>query len=162
ECFEDRCRGRIASSELAGKIARAGHSAPGEIGRMSRRQGVAGYILAGGESSRMGRDKALLVIGGAPLVGRTAALVALLTGPPTIIGAPERYESFGYRVIGDDAPGLGPLGGIATALRDSRESWNLIVGCDLPFLTNEWLAYLIDRALRSQADAVVPQSAAGA
>jgi len=129
---------------------------------MSRRQGVAGYILAGGESSRMGRDKALLVIGGAPLVGRTAALVALLTGPPTIIGAPERYESFGYRVIGDDAPGLGPLGGIATALRDSRESWNLIVGCDLPFLTNEWLAYLIDRALRSQADAVVPQSAAGA
>jgi len=127
-----------------------------------KRDGVAAYILAGGKSSRMGRDKALLDFGGTPLILRIASLAQPLTGAPAIVGPPDRYENLNLRVIPDDAAGIGPLGGIATALRDSREPWNLILGCDLPLLTSEWLAYLIDRALVSAADAIVPQSAAGA
>ena len=129
---------------------------------MPPRDGIAAYILAGGQSSRMGRDKAMLAPGGIPLLLRTAALVAPLAGPPIIVGPPTRYSALGYNVIPDDAPGIGPLGGIATALRHSAQPWNLILGCDLPFITSRWLDYLIGRAVESSADAVIPQSAAGA
>ena len=66
------------------------------------------------------------------------------------------------RVIADDFPGAGPLGGIATALRASGAEWNLIVACDLPYLTREWLEFLIERALRSDAEAVLPMNERGA
>jgi molybdopterin-guanine dinucleotide biosynthesis protein A len=136
--------------------------AGGDPARTGLKAGVAAYILAGGASSRMGRDKALIGFGGMPLVLHIAALAEPFTGLPTIVGPPERYAKLNLRVVADDAPGLGPLGGIATALRDTRAEWNLILGCDLPFLTSEWLKYLIDRALRSAADAVLPHGAAGA
>src|SRR5271170_1000900 len=102
---------------------------------MAKRDGVAAYILAGGESSRMGRDKALLDFGGTPLVLHIASLAQPFTGAPIIVGPPDRYAHLNLRVIPDDALGIGPLGGIATALRDSREPWNLVLGCDLPLLT---------------------------
>jgi molybdopterin-guanine dinucleotide biosynthesis protein A len=136
--------------------------AAGDPARTELKAGVAAYILAGGASSRMGRDKALMEFGGTPLVLHIAALAEPLTGPPVIVGPPERYAKLNLRVVADDAPGLGPLGGIATALRDTRAPWNLILGCDLPLLSAEWLEYLIDRALRSAADAVVPYGASGA
>jgi molybdenum cofactor guanylyltransferase len=124
---------------------------------------IAGFILAGGGSSRMGRDKALLELDGVPLVMRTAKLVESVSGAPAaIIGAPDVYGSLGFRVIGDDFPGTGPLGGLATALRASSAAWNLIVACDLPYLTREWLEYLIGRAVASKADAVVPMNELGA
>lgn len=123
---------------------------------------LAGFILAGGESSRMGCDKALLELKGAPLVVRTARLVETVAGTPTIVGAPERLGGLGFRVISDDWPGAGPLGGIATALRASNSAWNLIVACDLPYLTKDWLEHIVARALASAADAVLPMNERGA
>jgi molybdopterin-guanine dinucleotide biosynthesis protein A len=123
---------------------------------------ISGFILAGGESSRMGRDKALLELDGVPLVVRTARLVESVAGVPTVIGNPEAYRSLGLRAIGDDWPGAGPLGGIATALRASSAPWNLVVACDLPYLTRAWLDYLVSRALASDADAVLPMNVRGA
>jgi len=128
---------------------------------MARKENVSSYILAGGASSRMKRDKALLTIGGAPLIVRTAALLETLTGPPTVVGPPSKYMGYGLRVVGDDTPGLGPLGGIATALRYTRHPWNLILSCDLPYITVEWLEYLMDRGLASEAGAVGPQTDSG-
>jgi len=123
---------------------------------------IAGWILAGGASSRMGRPKALLEIGGVAVLVRTVRLVESVAGPATVIGNTRAYESLGLRVIDDDLPGAGPLGGIATALRVSEASWNIIVACDLPYLTREWLEYLAKRALASTADAVVPMNTLGA
>lgn len=123
---------------------------------------VAGFILAGGESSRMGRDKSLLELSGVPLLARTARLVESVAGPPTVVGGAGECRSLGLRVIADDWPGAGPLGGIATALGASSAPWNLIVACDLPHLTQAWLAYLVERALASPGDAVLPMSARGA
>jgi molybdenum cofactor guanylyltransferase len=122
----------------------------------------AGFVLAGGQSSRMGRDKALLELNGVPLVVRTSQLVETVAGAPTIVGAPERLNGLGLRVIPDDWPGAGPLGGIATALQATSAVWNLIVACDLPYLTTAWLENIVARALTSEADAVLPKNERGA
>jgi molybdopterin-guanine dinucleotide biosynthesis protein A len=129
---------------------------------MRRFEQVAGFVLAGGASSRMGRDKALLEIGGVPLLLRVARLAGPLVVTMTIIGPPERYRHLGLPIVGDDQPGLGPLGGIATALRFSAHEWNLVLGCDLPYLNAAWLEYLIARAAASAADALLPETARGA
>jgi molybdenum cofactor guanylyltransferase len=123
---------------------------------------IGGFVLAGGESSRMGRDKALLELGGVAMIVRAARLVESAVGPPVVVGSPETYQRLGLRAIRDDWPGAGPLGAIATALRASESPWNLIVACDLPYLTKEWLAFLVDRARESKADAVLPVSEGGA
>ena len=122
---------------------------------------IAGFILAGGVSSRMGQDKALLEISGLPLLLRTAELLNPRVANLTVIGPPECYSQMGLRVVPDDRPGLGPLGGIATALRVSSCPWNLVLGCDLPYLTGPWLDFLMRRALASSADAVLPETAGG-
>ena len=124
--------------------------------------GLAGFVLAGGASSRMGSAKALLEIGGVPLLLRTVRLVESVAGPVTVIGNAGAYESLGVRAIDDDLPGAGPLGAIATALRASSAPWNLVVACDLPHLAREWLEYLAGRAVASPADAVLPMNARGA
>jgi molybdopterin-guanine dinucleotide biosynthesis protein A len=123
---------------------------------------VAGFVLAGGGSSRMGRDKGLLELDGEALVVRAANLAASATGAPATIIGGTAYTPLGLRVVGDDLPGAGPLGAIATALRASVAPWNLIVACDLPYLTREWLEFLVDRALGSNADAVLPMNERGA
>ena len=122
---------------------------------------VGGFVLAGGKSSRMGVDKALLEIDGISLIERAASLLQSVTGDPTIIGSTSLYSSLGTKIVADDWPGHGPLGGMATALRVSRTPWNLIIACDLPYLTKAWLDFLIERALKSKADAVVPMNERG-
>jgi molybdopterin-guanine dinucleotide biosynthesis protein A len=128
---------------------------------MSSSLQTAGFILAGGASSRMGRDKALLELGGEPLIVRTARLVESVVGPATVVGDSAAFRALGLRTIADDWPGAGPLGGIATALRAASAPWSLVVACDLPYLTKPWLEYAVARALASEADAVVPKSATG-
>ena len=110
----------------------------------------------------MGRDKGLLELDGEPLVARAAKLAESVTGVPAAIIGGAAYATFGWRVIGDDFPGSGPLGGIATVLRASAAPWNLVVACDLPYLTPEWLGFLIARARASEADAVLPMNELGA
>jgi len=132
---------------------------------------IEAFVLAGGESSRMGRDKALLELGGVTLIMRTVDLVLSVARQCTIVGEAKRFDSgsadgtakmSGMRVTADDFPGAGPLGGIATALRASRSEWNLIVACDLPYLTREWLEFLVAGGLRSDADVVLPMNERGA
>jgi len=125
---------------------------------------VAGFVLAGGDSSRMGKDKGSLEIDGIPLVVRAVKLVEPLVskrGGVTVVAPPERYAEAGLRVVPDDRPGEGPLGGITTAVRVSLCPWCLVVGCDLPYLTTEWLGHLASRAVASKADIVVPEGPRG-
>src|SRR2546425_4076850 len=150
--FRASCISQHTGPVAAGPQGSAGLPQP----FMKRHDQVAGFILAGGVSSRMGRDKALLEISGVPLLVRPAGLIEPLVAAVTVIGSPERYASLGLRVIPDAVAGVGPLGGIATALRFSASAWNLILGCDLPYLTAKWLDWLMARALDSQADALLP------
>lgn len=117
----------------------------------------------------MGREKGLLAVGGEPLIVRTARVVEPLVSEVTVVGPPERYASLGLRAIADqDIAGLGgkeavraPLVGIATALSATKAPWNLILACDLPYLTAEWLGWLLARAIVSEAQIVVPRSPGG-
>jgi molybdopterin-guanine dinucleotide biosynthesis protein A len=118
----------------------------------------------------MGRDKALLDFGGVPLIVHTARLLKPLVSAVTIVGSPARYGALGLQAIADvgslvqrgpQERSLGPLGGIATALAASQSPWNLIVACDLPYLSEDWLDWLISRALRSSGEAVIPQTDRG-
>ena len=122
---------------------------------------IAAFVLVGGASKRMGCDKALLELDGVPMVVRMARLAKPHVASVTIVGPPERYASLGLRVVADRWPGTGPLGGIVTALGASSSHWNLILGCDLPYLTAEWLVWLIARTLDSPAQAAVPESRRG-
>jgi molybdopterin-guanine dinucleotide biosynthesis protein A len=132
---------------------------PDEISCMTNGISIAGFILAGGQSSRMGVDKGLLEIAGVPMITRAARLVESAVGSPAVVvGAPERYRGLGLRAVADDWPGCGPLGGIATALRVSDAEWNLIVACDLPYLTRVWLEYLLQRGRDSAEEAVVARN----
>jgi molybdopterin-guanine dinucleotide biosynthesis protein A len=123
----------------------------------------AGFILAGGRSSRMGRDKALLEIDGITMLDRAVELVVSAGISVAVLGAPAEFDRRRLRVpvIADEWPGLGPLGGIATALHQTQAAGNLIVACDMPYLTADWLRFLLQRAKASSADAVVPRSERG-
>src|SRR5258706_11480273 len=121
----------------------------------------AGFVLVGGNSSRMGRDKAALPLGGRTMAEHVAAAVAEAAGSATLIGPPERYGSLGYPVIPDSRPGLGPLGGIHTALAASHALWNLIAACDLPAISGAFLKELIAAAEASGADCLIPAGPSG-
>jgi molybdopterin-guanine dinucleotide biosynthesis protein A len=130
------------------------------------KQRVTGYILAGGGSTRFGRDKALVEVGGAPMLERMIELLQKVTEQVKIVAVPGKYAAFGAENVEDRWPGEGPLGGIVTALEDAAQSaarprWNLILSCDMPFLTREWLIFLGQRAEKSPAQVVLPYSASG-
>ena len=127
---------------------------------------VNGYVLAGGGSTRFGRDKALVEIDNAPMLLRMRALLGEVTTQVKVIAAPGKYVALGITSVADRWEGQGPLAGIITALLTTKETgseaqWNLMVGCDMPFLTGEWLRHLVTRALASSAEVVAPQSEQG-
>jgi molybdopterin-guanine dinucleotide biosynthesis protein A len=127
---------------------------------------VAGYVLAGGGSTRFGRDKALVEVGGTPMLKRMIELLRRVTKEVKIVATANKYATFGAAMVEDRWPGEGPLGGIITALEDAarntaRPEWNLILSCDMPFLTREWLDFLGKRAVRSKAQVVFSHSASG-
>jgi len=143
----------------------AGLTVHAEAGASSALE-IGGYVLAGGGSTRFGRDKALVEVGGSAMLERMIKLLRGVTKEAKIVAGCGRYEAFGVEIVEDRWPGKGPLGGIITALEDAAGSaepaeWNLILSCDLPFLTREWLTFLCGRAAKSEARVVLPYSANG-
>ncbi len=120
----------------------------------------AGFVLVGGRSTRMGRDKALLPFAGSTLAARVAAQVASAAGCVTLVG-PMSYGRLGFSVTPDIFPGEGPLGGILTALQVTTADWNLVVACDMPAVSAGFLRELLAAAENLDADALVPASPGG-
>ncbi len=122
----------------------------------------AAYILAGGRSSRMGSDKALLPFHGRTLVEHVAAQAHSVTANVTLVGKRERYINFGYVVIEDSMAECGPLAGVHAALASTACDWNLILACDMPEVTAEFLGELLAHAESGCADVVIPVTPEGA
>ena len=119
-------------------------------------QGTAGYVLAGGRSSRFGSDKALALWQGRPLALWVAERVREAAGDVILVGDPEKYQALGLPVIADRVAGCGPLGGLWTALEHTSAEWNLVVACDMPHLSGEFLAFLLRTAVAEGEDIVLP------
>ncbi|MFB3881060.1 MAG: molybdenum cofactor guanylyltransferase [Armatimonadota bacterium] len=120
---------------------------------------MTGLILAGGQSTRLGTPKALLRLGGQTFIERVVAaartlceqMIVVVSGPEYALPAMD-----GCRVVEDETPGLGPLGGLATGLTASEDEWHLTLACDLPLLRPELLGLLVESA--ADADAIVPNA----
>src|SRR5438046_2516502 len=103
-----------------------------------------GFITAGGRSSRMGTDKAWLELGGRAMIEQVIAALAPVTGSVAIIANSAEYARLGLPVFADAQSGIGPLEAIRTALANSATSRVLLVGCDLPFVTEDLFRFLLN------------------
>jgi molybdopterin-guanine dinucleotide biosynthesis protein A len=108
----------------------------------------------------MNQDKALLPFGGRPLALGIAERVKWVCGNVSLVGSRAKYSALGLPVIEDIFPDQGPLGGIHAALTHSPAPFSLIVGCDMPCLSREFLELLVEIARTAGCDAVVPESEA--
>ena len=114
---------------------------------------VSAFILAGGNSTRMGSDKAFAPLNGRTLLARILATARSLTSNVHIIGNPAKYAPFAP-VVEDIFPGCGPLGGIHAALVPSATDLNVILAVDTPFVSLALLQFLLTRA-RNRPEAIV-------
>jgi molybdopterin-guanine dinucleotide biosynthesis protein A len=122
------------------------------------REAISAAILAGGKSSRMGVDKALLALDdGRPFVLRTADRAGAVADDVFVVAtARPEYEELGLRVVPDSHPADGTLGGIATALEHARHEYCLVLACDLPFLSVALLRRMVE--LPRGYDVLVPRT----
>jgi molybdenum cofactor guanylyltransferase len=101
-------------------------------------------VLAGGRSSRLGRNKALLPLHGKTLIEKVIDEARCCTGAVTIItNSPDEYAHLGYPCRGDIVPGGGPLSGIHAALTHCGTEYVLVVSCDIPLVNRELFESLI-------------------
>jgi molybdopterin-guanine dinucleotide biosynthesis protein A len=120
---------------------------------------VDGVILAGGQSRRMGQDKALMVLGGRTLLQRVIDVLAPICAELILVAnEPERYARFALKTVSDVFPGAGSLGGLYSGLAASRSESVIAVACDMPFLNASLLGYMEEQS--READAVVPDLSA--
>jgi molybdopterin-guanine dinucleotide biosynthesis protein A len=117
---------------------------------------VAVFILAGGKSTRMGADKAFVVLEGRTLLARALDVARAVTSDVRIVGDPAKFAGFAP-VVEDVFRGCGPLGGIHAALRASRAELNLMLAVDVPFVSAGLLQFLMAQARRSAAVVTVPR-----
>ncbi len=114
-----------------------------------------GFVLAGGQSTRMGRDKALLELNGRPLAALAVEKMRALGLDASICGVRPDLARFA-RVISDNFPQSGPVAGIEAGLTVSEADFNLFLPVDAPLVPIEFLHWMIARAKRSGAVATIP------
>ena len=117
---------------------------------------VTGVILAGGESRRMGQNKALMRLGGARLIDRVVGVMRQVCPRLLMVtNSPEVYAELDLPMVSDVFPGKGSLGGIYSAIYHASTPYCLVVACDMPFLNAAVLRYLV--AQIADYDVVIPE-----
>jgi molybdopterin-guanine dinucleotide biosynthesis protein A len=119
-------------------------------------------VLAGGKGLRLGRDKALETVDGQSLLQRVVTQLSSFSSEIIIVTAkgksfPQFFRNPRFRIVADAYPGRGALVGLATGLAASRARYNLAVACDMPFLNQALLRYML--GLMAGFDLVVPRQA---
>lgn len=118
---------------------------------------ITGIILAGGESTRMGKNKAFVEINGVQVIDRTVALFKEIFDDVLLVtNTPLDYLDLKVRAVTDLIPGKGSLGGIYTGLFFSSSPHAFFVGCDMPFLDKRVIQYFL--SLAETADIVVQRT----
>jgi len=120
---------------------------------------ISGFVLAGGKSSRLGTDKALLIIQNESLLARMIGLIRPHCQTLAISGQNLDYENFNLVMVPDLFPNCGPIAGIYSSLLYSLNDWNLIVSVDVPFLNDDLIGLLL--ANIGEYDCIIPTHHAG-
>jgi FdhD protein len=124
-------------------------------------EGVTGVILAGGESSRMGRNKALLEVNGSPIIAHTYRTLAGLFHEVIIVtNTPQDFEFIPCRKVPDIHPGIGSIAGLHSALAHSKTGLTFVIACDMPFSDPDIIRHLCNMQ-QEDYDAVTPFSEGG-
>jgi len=105
---------------------------------------ITGIVLAGGKSSRMGTDKGLLNFNSKPFIQYSIDALKPLVSEIIIVSDDKNYDSFGFKRVLDAIKDAGPVSGIYSGLNVSKTKYNLILSCDIPFITPEVLMKLIN------------------
>lgn len=125
---------------------------------MNLKDKTAGVILAGGKATRMnGIDKGLIKVNGATIVENHVKLIAPFVSESMIIANNQSYDNFELPVYADLIPDAGPMGGIYTAFQKTDKEYLLVLACDMPSITQSFLAYLLKEAGMGIHDVVVPE-----
>lgn len=112
-------------------------------------------ILAGGKSTRMGTDKTLLKMNGKTLLETVVEICQLVCSSIIISSNNPAHGVFGYPVIADEQKDCGPIGGIYSCLKQSETDWNFIISVDTPFVTPDFIQFLLQHS--GNFDAVIPE-----
>jgi molybdenum cofactor guanylyltransferase len=110
---------------------------------------VGGYVLAGGKSTRMGRDKALIELAGTPLLRHAVKKLRRVCMDVRVLGANPDFAAYAP-IVPDLHPDCGPLGGMEAALTHSVFDWNLFMPVDMPFLPSAFLHHWVRRTLMDE------------
>jgi molybdopterin-guanine dinucleotide biosynthesis protein A len=123
---------------------------------MIAKREITGIILAGGKSSRMGRDKGLCTFNGKALVEYAMETLRSLCGELMISANhyPEKYSAYGIPIVADEVKDIGPMGGIYSCLKRTKTQHNLILSCDTPFVGTLLMKHLLSKVEKEQV--VVP------
>jgi molybdopterin-guanine dinucleotide biosynthesis protein A len=121
---------------------------------------VTAFILAGGSSTRMGTDKAFVMLDGRTLLARALDVCRTITSEVHIAGDRKKFAPFGP-VVEDIFPGCGPLAGIHAALRASQTDLNVVLAVDLPFVSPALIHFLLAQARDGGAIVAVPRAGKG-
>jgi molybdopterin-guanine dinucleotide biosynthesis protein A len=124
-------------------------------------QRTAGFVLVGGRSSRMGKDKARLKVGSQLMVEVVARAVAETAGSVTLIGNPEAFADLPFECLPDTRSSSGPLAGLESALAAHRAELNLVTGCDMPDLQRADLECLLAATAQNESLCTVVRDASG-
>jgi molybdopterin-guanine dinucleotide biosynthesis protein A len=119
-------------------------------------------VLAGGSSSRMGKNKALLSLAGKPLVEHVLARLASLADEVILsTNAPTDFAFLGLPMVHDLQAGQGALGGLYAAMKAAAQPFLAAVACDMPFASRELFEYELELIIKSEADLVIPSTVFG-
>jgi len=105
---------------------------------------ITGIILAGGKSSRMGKDKGFLILNQKPFVQYSIDALQPLVSEILIVSDNPEYDVFKCKRINDTTKNTGPVAGIYSGLKASSTKYNLVLSCDIPLITSAILQKLID------------------
>lgn len=106
---------------------------------------ISAYILAGGQSKRMGEDKGMISLHDKPIVSYIIEEIKKITDDITIITANEKYRQFNLKTVEDIYQDRGPAGGIDTALQDAKNDLVFITSCDMPFVNEKSVSILMEQ-----------------
>lgn len=111
---------------------------------------ITGIILAGGKSSRMGRDKGWIELNNKPLINYAIEALKPYCDQILISSNSKEYKSLGYPVFEDKIKNCGPLGGIYSSLLHSSTQRNMVLSCDMPLVSTELIKYVLDKCIEGK------------